>query len=75
MQDVSNEIAPGFSISNVLAQALDRKVIRNGCISDGQALSPNDLLVAAENNFGVSWKAKFWRAYGQERKKKRKKRT
>lgn len=33
-------------------------------------------MVAAENGFGVSgvsWEAKFWRTYGQEKKKERKK--
>lgn len=61
-------VTPGFSISNILAEDQDRKTIWNRCISEGQALSSNYLLV---NGFRVSWKGKFWKTYGQ-RKRNRK---
>lgn len=63
---------PVFSISSILAEDQDRKTIWNRCSSEGQALSPNDLLVADVNGFGVSWKGKFWKTYGQGEKKKAK---
>lgn len=63
---------PGFSSSSILAEDQEGKTRWNGCISEGQALSQNDLLVAAVNGFGVSWKGKFWKTNGQGKKRKAK---
>lgn len=66
---MSNEIAPGFSISNVLDEDQDRKVIGNGCISEEQDLSPNDLEVVAEYGLGLVGKAKSGESMVKKKKK------